>query len=163
MSSLKNPRLQSGRINEEKCPCIISDENKKCIDCGALIEDPVTSTEQLAIEGITLGPPLSEDAPVPDMKAVIDLIHLAEATAKEFRLRVARNIDPKDHDRPKLQMIGTLLIRIPHKDVWKELLRLSYDQAQSIGYKGNFETWEETVQNPVMTSIAVSLPGAVDS
>jgi hypothetical protein len=131
---------------EDKCPCIIAD-GTKCVDCGEPIVDPEITVQQLAEEGIVLGPPLAPDAPVPDMGAVAGIMHLAMQTFREGVRRQVRNTDPKNSALPRLQMIGTQFLRIPHKDVWAGLLRQSFDQAQAMGFRGNLNRWTAIVED----------------
>jgi hypothetical protein len=51
-------------------------------------------------------------------------------------------------------MVGTQFIRIPHKDVWTEVLRQSFDQAKDMGFRGTIARWTEIVEEsaPPITS-----------
>ncbi len=134
----------------DKCPCIIANDDKKCVDCGEPIMDPVVTTGQLAEEGIVLGPPLLLEVPAPEMGNVVGIMHLAKNTFREGVRRQARNTDPKNPALPRLRMVGAILLRVPHTDVWRELLRQSFEQAQVMGYKGTLERWETIVDEAAL-------------
>ena len=130
---------------EDKCPCIIADGNK-CIDCGEPVTNPEITVQQLAEEGIVLGPPLPPDAPVPSLGNVAGIMHLAMQTFREGVRRQARNTDPVNTSLPKLQLMGSVFVRVPHKDIWVGLLRQSFEQAQAMGFKGTSKRWEALVE-----------------
>ena len=130
---------------EDKCPCIIADGDK-CIDCGEPILNPEITVAQLAEEGITLGPPPPPDIPVPEMGNIVGIMHLAKNTFREGVKRQVRNSDPQNPKLPRLRMVGTLFLRVPHKDVWTEVLRQSFEQAKEMGFRGNMTRWTEIVE-----------------
>lgn len=130
---------------DEKCPCVIVDDANNCIDCGAPVTDGISLT-YLRTQGVEPGPPLPADAPIPAMGNIVGIMQLAKSTFREGVKRQMRNSDPMNPKIPRLQMMGTMLLRVPHADIWKQLLRLSFEQAQQMGYKGTPERWEAIVE-----------------
>jgi hypothetical protein len=139
----------AGSPPDADCPCIIS-KGGNCVDCGRPVENPEITVEQMAAEGIVLGPP-----PPPDVLDAmvakktpnfVGIEHLAKNTFREGVRRQVRNADPQNPNLPRLRMVGSMFIRIPHKDVWTEVLRQSFDQAKDMGFSGDITRWTQIVE-----------------
>lgn len=112
-------------IHMEECPCIIPDENDNCVDCGRHIDVP--------------------DAAPPNLGDIGGICRLIDTTAKAYAQRVEDNIDPKNPSLPRLRLVGGLLVRVPHKVIFKEVIQPSFKTAKALGYRGTYERWSEMV------------------
>jgi hypothetical protein len=109
----------------EECPCIIPDENDNCVDCGKHIDMP--------------------DVPAPNLGDITGIVKLIDVTAKTYAQMIQENTDPKNPSLPRLRLVGGLLMRIPHKMLYKDMLGPSFLAAKALGYRGTFESWGETI------------------
>lgn len=114
------PSNRTSIMADEKCPCVITDENDNCVDCPTQLET--------------------------ESRNLVGLQQLVESTAREYTKRRARNTDPKNPDLPRLQLIGVLMIRIPHLNVWNQLVKQSFEQAQAMGFKETIQCWGDRVK-----------------
>jgi hypothetical protein len=109
----------------DECPCIVPDDNDNCVDCGKHIEMP--------------------DVEPPDLGDIVGIVKLIDATAKEWAQRIEDNTDPQNPSQPRLRLVGGQLVRIPHKSLFKDLLKPTYVSAKALGYRGTFERWGEMI------------------
>ncbi len=105
----------------EDCPCILSDDKEDCLDCGQHVGEP------------------------PDLGNLTGIVNLIEETAKSHARLITENTDPKNPTQPRLRLVGGLLMRVPHKMLYKDLLGPSFIQAKALGYRGTFERWGEMI------------------
>jgi hypothetical protein len=104
----------------EDCPCILSDENDDCLDCG-------------------------KHSGESDVGNITGIVNLIETTAKSHAQAIRENTDPKNPNLPRLRLVGGQLMRLPHKTLFKDLLGPSYISAKALGYRGTFERWGEMI------------------
>lgn len=109
----------------DECLCIMLDENENCVACGKHGDIPsAASSNSGDIGGICL---------------------LLDTTAKAYAQCVEGNIDPKNPKLTRLRLVGSQLIRVPHKVIFKEILQPSFKSAKALGYRGTYEHWSEMV------------------
>jgi hypothetical protein len=110
----------------DDCPCLIPDEHDNCVDCGKAIDMP--------------------NHPCPDLGDIAGIAKLREITARGMDNLEKGNTDPKNPKLPRLRMVGTVMVRVPHTVVFREILVPSYMAAKRLGYRGTYQRWQELVQ-----------------
>ena len=98
----------------EDCPCILSDEKDDCLDCGKHVGEP------------------------PDLGNITGIVNLIEETAKSHARLVTENTDPKNPALPRLRLVGGLLMRVPHKMLYKDLLGPELHSSEGLRVSGHF-------------------------
>ena len=76
------------------------------------------------------------------------IIRLIDVTVKTYKDLVESNSDPKNPSVPKLRLVGGVLMRVPHESISRKLLIISFNTAKKLGYRGDYQKWEEIIINP---------------
>ena len=123
-----DPFYVGAPMADEKCLCLIPDENDNCTECGKHIDMP--------------------DVGEPNLGDIVGIIRLIDDTVKSYSELVTRNTDPVT-GLPKMRLVGGLLMRVPHKMLYRDLVEPSYKAAKQLGYRGTMERWGEVLQEAV--------------
>ena len=120
-------------------------EGGKCIACGEVVENPRWTMEDLKKEETseTFRAKYLNDWDSGNIPAITSL---AEQTWAEYDGRATANEEPDQPQKPRLRLIGHRLMRIPFHQIWREVLGPSYDIARQLGYRGDFQGWQQFVK-----------------
>lgn len=102
-----------------------------CKACG------VDITSQEFLDSLPEAPPDSE------LGDICGLVRLAQETAEEFVRRQADIRDPHNPAQPKIRWVGTQMVRVPRETIWTEILRPSFARAKKLGYRSDYERWQD--------------------
>lgn len=129
-------------MSNSDCEHPISEENR-CLKCG---EESVTARWRLEdIDEENADKFWSDVASLGGLGDIRAICEIAAEANDEYKDQIKENSDPKNPSLPKLSMVGTSLVRIPFKKLWKDVISVSYFLAKEKGYLGDLEMWEEFV------------------
>jgi hypothetical protein len=117
----------------DECFCLIPDEEDNCVTCGKPID-------------------FQEIGELPNLGDILGMIRLIDETAKSYLRLVNLNTDPNDPELPRMRLIGGVIVRIPHKILYKKFFNPSYNQAKELGYRGSLTRWGEILQEAIGVS-----------
>lgn len=86
------------------------------------------------------------DLAAPDLGDIRAICRLLDETTRELGRLVEANGDPGKPGLPKLRMVGSQIVRVPHSALYHDLLRPSFAAAMRLGYRGTYERWGELVR-----------------
>lgn len=135
--------------NGKDCPHIIADANGNCITCGEVLENPLTTLEnfQQQIEA-TFGKVFIVKSINAGLEADIPAIcTLAEEALAETKIAEKENQDPLEPSRPRIQIVGDMLMRIPFQTIFNDVALPYFHKARKLGYRGNFVRWIQFVRD----------------
>lgn len=114
---------------DDKCSCLIPDENDNCVDCGTHIDLSYLDNE-----------------PLPNLGDIVGICTLIDKTVKMHATIIRENTDPKDPSLPRIRMVGNRMMRLSHKTLLYGLMEEGFKEAKALGYKGTLERWGELVE-----------------
>lgn len=82
-------------------------------------------------------------SPSPD--GIAALHNLAFDTLRDFFTRIIRASDPKLPGVPRMRMLGTQIVRVPHSVIWNQMMTVSFAKAKVLGYLGDMQCWGDVV------------------
>lgn len=120
-------------MGENEHVCLIPDENDNCIDCGKHIDLP------------DVGEP-------PDLGDIVGICKLIDVTAANCAKVIRDNTDPQDSSLTRLRLVGSKMIRLPHRAMILKLLQPAFKEAKALGYRGTIERFAEHVEERTASS-----------
>jgi hypothetical protein len=87
--------------------------------------------------------------PAPNVGNIGGIVKLINATVKTYTQLVRENTDPKNPSLPRLRLIGGQFVRIPHKNIYNDLIGPSYIAARALGYRGGIGRWADLVRENI--------------
>ena len=92
----------------------------------------------------------------PDIGDIGGIIKLLNATIKSYNQLVISNTDPENPNLARLRLVGGVMIRVPHKTLYQQIIEPSYQEARELGYRGTLDRWrellQETTESPQLSS-----------
>jgi hypothetical protein len=108
--------------NAVECLHLVLDESGEfCAVCGTAVEAPYLGD-------------------------IMGIIRLIDSTVRMFTRMIAANTDPGDPTQPRLRIVGGVMLRVPHKALYKRFFTPSYREAKELGYRGTLERWSEILE-----------------